>query len=337
MVPSVSAKGGRHWAQVPAPSIRLIEVDMKVQGLTCAFLTAAALFGACGRIGYDADGAPGPASGGTGLVGTLAGGTLGGTTSSATAATVGSGGTLGSGGDASRPPDGGVGGAGGSIATGGSTAAGGSAGTGGVGGTSDDAGIIGSPGGSGGSSGGAGGQGGSTVGSGICTDVAPFKLIYRHYSDTPGQINLGFKVSNGSGAPLPLRDTKVRYFFTNEVASFLYTIQYGDICCPDTSILSHVSATVVPMSPPSPTADTYVEVTFDSGAGFLDTGHTVEVEVQLRSSDLFTQTNDYSFIAAASGTQQQWDACPGAGNCTNYHSCLMTVLVSNELVWGFPP
>jgi hypothetical protein len=95
----------------------------------------------------------------------------------------------------------------------------------------------------------------------------------------------------------------------------------------------------VAMNPAATNADTYIEVSFDGGAGNLNPGHAVEVEVELRGADLArpNQANDYSYIATATGTQAHWDNCPVSGNCGTYQTCAMTVLANDVLVWGYPP
>jgi hypothetical protein len=85
-------------------------------------------------------------------------------------------------------------------------------------------------------------------------------------------------------------------------------------------------------------ADTYVEISFDATAGTLAPLHEVEVEVEYTNAARASsnQLNDYSFTAAATGTQPQWDACPGA-SCTQFRSCLLTVYQGGTLIWGNPP
>jgi hypothetical protein len=47
------------------------------------------------------------------------------------------------------------------------------------------------------------------------------------------------------------------------------------------------------------------------------------------------QANDYSFVAAATGSQAQWDGCPP--QCDRFRSCLLTVYKDGSRVWGAPP
>jgi hypothetical protein len=155
------------------------------------------------------------------------------------------------------------------------------------------------------------------------------------------QIDFLFKVANHSGAAIPLSSLAIRYYFTNELTAAGQTaIYYTDTCCGSTrtSFNSDVAVTVTAISPPVSGADTYLETTFDSAAGVLQNGDDVQVEVGFHAvgyTQNFQQTNDYSFIASAAGTQAQWDACPA--QCANFHSCVMTVYRDGVLVWGQPP
>jgi hypothetical protein len=278
----------------------------------CVVLTTiAAVAGACGKIGYDQENVDSRSAG----------------TTSVGSVIVGAGGALGTL-DATETRGALVGGAGatimgtdGSLATGGSTASAGAGGGSGAGGTS---GAI---------------DAGTDTGSSTCDYAAPFSLVYRHYSDAIGQINVGFKLVNNSARGVALRDYKVRYFLTNELTMPTASIVYGDDCCPDRNIINHVFAVVVAMNPPASNADMYIEVSFDGGAENLNPGHAVEVEVELRGAGLTrpNQANDYSYIATANGTQAHWDSCPASGNCDAYHTCVMTALASDVLIWGYPP
>src|SRR6185503_1369219 len=117
------------------------------------------------------------------------------------------------------------------------------------------------------------------------------------------------------------------------------TVVYGDICCPDQVITTHVTAKIVAMNPPAVGADTYVELAFDATAGTLAPAHSVEVEVEFANAtgSASTTSNDYSYIATATGSQAQWDNCPSTGNCTPFRSCVMTAYQGGTLVWGNPP
>jgi cellulose 1,4-beta-cellobiosidase len=153
------------------------------------------------------------------------------------------------------------------------------------------------------------------------------------------KVDLSFKLVNGSTQAIQLSTIIARYYFTNEIAAPMAVIQYGDVCCPDKVITTHVTATLHSVTPPLPGADTYIEFAFDATTGTLAPAHTVEVEVELSNAvgSVSNQSNDYSYIATATGTQALWDNCPTTGNCTPFHSCVMTVYDGSTLIWGTPP
>jgi hypothetical protein len=276
---------------------------------------AAGIGGAFGAAGASADvGAGGFASAGA------AGGILGPTTSvAAGTSTSGAGGTTVATGGASASGSGAGGAADGGLD---SAGAGGASGSGGIESGGTDAGMDASK---------------EATPVGRCDDNADVRLYYRRV-DRGGPLDFDIKIENKLGRSLSLSTIKLRYFITNEIMSTAAAVLYGDICCPDVNIFSRVNATIVPMNSPASTADAYVEVTFDSRAGNVDPGHTVEVEVQLAGTrGTPNQNNDYSYIASASGSQQRWDACPGPVGCDVFRSCVSTVLVDDVLVWGTPP
>ena len=185
---------------------------------------------------------------------------------------------------------------------------------------------------------GSGGDGG-----GRCDTAAPLVLYYRDAQPAAStdQIDYLFKVANATGAPVPLSSLAVRYYFTNEVgASGLSPIFYASTCCGPTSAMlgAAVTATLHPMPAPAPTADAYIETTFAPSAGALQDGDAVQIEVGFHApayTPTLDQTNDYSYSAAAAGTQAEWDVCPT--QCSKFQTCSMTVYRDGALVWGNPP
>jgi hypothetical protein len=186
-------------------------------------------------------------------------------------------------------------------------------------------------------------QAAGTGDGGACNPSAPFVLYYRDAQPAASadQIDFLFKVTNDSGAAIPLSSLAIRYYLTNDLTTASQTaVYYTDTCCGTarTGFNADVVVTVNAISPPVAGADTYLETTFDSAAGVLQNGDDVQVEVGFHAVNYtqnLTQTNDYSFIASASSTQAQWDACPA--QCSNFHSCVMTVYKDGVLVWGQPP
>jgi hypothetical protein len=176
----------------------------------------------------------------------------------------------------------------------------------------------------------------------LCDTAGPIVLYYRDASPAPSvdQIDFLFKVANATGAPISLNTLAIRYYFTNDLTVPGQTaIYYTGTCCGDTrtNFNADVLVSVNPIAPTSG-ADTYLEVTFDSAAGVVQNGDSVQVEVGFHATGYtqnLNQTNDYSYSASASGTQAQWDACPP--QCAIFQSCRMTVYRDGILVWGQPP
>jgi cellulose 1,4-beta-cellobiosidase len=228
-----------------------------------------------------------------------------------------------------------------------------------VGGGGVDGGIAGSrstggASGSGGSTGGAGAGGSAGAGGarttdagqdagpvGICNYANPITLLYRWWPNEAGasRLDFSFKLVNGSAQTISLDSITARYYLTNEIAAPSATVVYGDVCCPDKIITSHVTAKIVAMNPPALGADTYVELAFDATAGTLAPAHSLEVEVEFANAtgSASTTSNDYSYIATATGSQAQWDNCPSTGNCMPFRSCVMTAYQAGTLIWGNPP
>lgn len=178
---------------------------------------------------------------------------------------------------------------------------------------------------------------------GRCDTAAPIVLYYRDAQPAASvdQIDYLFKVANATGAAVPLSSLAVRYYFTNEVgASGQSPIYYASTCCGPTSAMlgSAVTATLHALPAPSPTADSYLETTFAPSAGDLQDGDSVQIEVGFHAPSYtpnLDQTNDYSYSAANSGTQAEWDVCPT--QCAKFQTCDLTVYRDGALAWGAPP
>jgi hypothetical protein len=150
------------------------------------------------------------------------------------------------------------------------------------------------------------------------------------------------KVENASGSALPLGSLRVRYYFTNELESpSTIDIYYSDTCCSDkiTNFNSEVLRSLQSI-PVTPKADAYLEIGFADSVGSLARGDAVQVELGFHAPDYardMTQTNDYSYLPDATGSQAQWDDCPGAQCASTFTTCAMTVHRDDALVWGAPP
>jgi Cellulose binding domain len=135
-------------------------------------------------------------------------------------------------------------------------------------------------------------------------------------------------VNNGSSA-VSLDDLTARYYLTNEVtAPLTKTINWAN-SGPVGGAASgfptgNITITVVPLSVPVSSADTYVEFGF-TGNSMLSANSYVQFSwtIQNFMSQDFKQTGDYSFNAADT-SETVW------ANVTLYYK-------GQSVVWGVPP
>jgi Cellulose binding domain len=176
---------------------------------------------------------------------------------------------------------------------------------------------------------------------GRCDDQAPFTLLY--WDTNPGAVDgvdFLIKVKNASPAPVNLSSLAIRYYITNEYSpGWTVSTWYEEVCCSSSGfVLGHTHASVHPLVPATATASSYIEITFDSGAGNVVPGDVLQVEAGIiHGQEPYNQTNDYSYSATNAGKQMEWDQCPGAALCTKFRSCNLTVYKDGILVWGTPP
>src|SRR5262249_54068402 len=115
---------------------------------------------------------------------------------------------------------------------------------------------------------------------GPCDATAPIRLYYWNLApmDSSDDINFLLKLKNQTGTDLPLSSLVARYYFTNElVMPWTTLISYSATCC--TQSKPRFDAEVVPSLhsiPPTPTANTYLEIGFTAAAGTLVAGDEVE-------------------------------------------------------------
>jgi cellulose 1,4-beta-cellobiosidase len=135
-------------------------------------------------------------------------------------------------------------------------------------------------------------------------------------------------VNNGS-SPVNLDDLTVRYYLTNEVSATLTnSLNWANVGVVGGSSAGfptgNIGITVVPLSPPVASADTYVEFSF-TGSNMLPANQYVQFSwrVQDFSSQNFTQTGDYSFSAAATA-ETSWQN-------------VVLLYQGQSVVWGVPP
>jgi Cellulose binding domain len=155
---------------------------------------------------------------------------------------------------------------------------------------------------------------------------SPWKVQYKNGNTAASaqEVEPLYQIISTGGATAPLSEFKIRYYFTNDNApSFLATSDYALVG------RQNITFTSAPVTPPTATADHYMEVGFLPAAGNLVAGGSTG-EVFSRFDDggpggkftFFNQTNDYSFDATKTA-YADWD------HVTLYHN--------GALVWGVPP
>jgi hypothetical protein len=185
---------------------------------------------------------------------------------------------------------------------------------------------------------------GSDASSGRCDARAPLRLYYWNLSVAASSTDINYivKVENATGAAIPLSSLEVRYYFTNELpSSATVDVFYTDTCCSNKKTdFSDGVLTSLKSLPARPNADAYLPIAFAATVGMLADGDAVQVEIGFHDvgyARSLTQTNDYSYVPAAGGTQSQWNDCPGPQCESKFTSCSSTVHHNGMLVWGTPP
>jgi len=175
-----------------------------------------------------------------------------------------------------------------------------------------------------------------------CDSSAALRLYYWNArpADDTELIDFLVKIENRTGAAVPLSSLSVRYYFRDELtAPAALDVYYSDTCCSNKiRFEDRVLSSVQSIS--SPNADSYLEIGFEPSVGDLAPGDAAQVEMgysDAASVATSKQSNDYSFLATATGTQADWDACPGPTCLPTFTNCALTVYDAGVRVWGNPP
>jgi len=129
-----------------------------------------------------------------------------------------------------------------------------------------------------------------------------------------------FNIVNTGTTPVNISNLKLRYYFTKEgSASMNFWCDWAQIGN------ANVVGSFATINPAKTGADTYIELTFNSGAGTLAAGgQTGEIQVRAAKSNWsnFNETGDYSFDGSKSSFVD-WNK--------------VTLYQNNTLVWGIEP
>jgi hypothetical protein len=207
------------------------------------------------------------------------------------------GGATSKGGGTALPPSGSVGGKGGK-------------GSGGSSGSANEGGAD-----TGGST--SGGTGGS--GSTVNMPVDGLTMAFKADSTTSEVDWLGGELlfSNGSTEDFALGDLKIRYYFTNEIASPMTEVRWSQFGPASNMGNKSCSAKLVEMPTPKTGADSYIEITCEAGDMATDAALKTSWRAGANGSSLFKlqQADDYSFnnpehIVVLNGNTVIWGVEP---------------------------
>lgn len=161
--------------------------------------------------------------------------------------------------------------------------------------------------------------GSSACGGGISTpENFQAELKIDSNTDQSAYVNGELHITN-IGPAIDPTGLKIRYYFTSEVPNKSITVRWAN-----TAGFTGATASIVPMqaAEATATADYYIEFV-PTGANFSGTGViSYQMQADNAASDKFTQSNDYSWNAAAT---------------TKTPTDKIVILQGDTVVWGVPP
>ncbi|WP_224367931.1 X2-like carbohydrate binding domain-containing protein [Hyalangium versicolor] len=149
--------------------------------------------------------------------------------------------------------------------------------------------------------------------------VLKVQLFNGQTAASGNSINPRLKLVNTGTSALNLADVTLRYYYTADA-----NISQAFWCDWASVGTANVRASFVPMAAPKTGADTYLEISLNSGAGSLAPGASAEFQIRFSRTDWsnYTQTNDYSFNPTST-SYTDWNKATG--------------YISGSLKWGVEP
>ncbi|MEJ6950725.1 leucine-rich repeat domain-containing protein [Natronospora cellulosivora (SeqCode)] len=147
---------------------------------------------------------------------------------------------------------------------------------------------------------------------------------HGNISDITTTLNPSFKIRNTGEEDIDLSNLKVRYYYTrNGSANQNFWCDHAAILSPYSAITSSINSLFVTLPESIDGADNYLEISFESNGGFLETDAVLEIQTRIAKDDWssYDQSEDYSYSGVDS--YQQWDK--------------VTVYYNGNLIWGTEP
>jgi hypothetical protein len=141
-----------------------------------------------------------------------------------------------------------------------------------------------------------------------------FSILYAvmNAGATSAYIESEIHTKNGGTTSVDVSTLKVRYYFTDEVHKTpQITLNWSHVTTSGANASLNVGATTAALVPAKTGADTYVEFSFSSSShSMLAPGESADFSWRMngpnQATDIYTQTNDYSFDASKS-SPTTWD------------------------------
>jgi hypothetical protein len=160
---------------------------------------------------------------------------------------------------------------------------------------------TGGAGGAAGSLGSTGGTAGGAAGTGDPNVPAVTMSLWEYAIGPTTQLAPNIWMDNDSAKPFSMHDMEFRYWYTSDLGGAAGVTQ-STVFQGSQGLGSEPNATIVPVVPARPMADTYLSLDFSPESASVDVGTAVNILVYVTRSDggTYDQSNDYSYNGSAS-------------------------------------